>query len=126
MNGENVRNKAPAKSSSVFFPESTPKKRNALRSRPNVLKFQEKAKARSGLRSKNGHTWGRNQVDQWRTGRFVTSGVTSLPVPGFDVLKAGVRNACEKIQGVWINHSSDRTSLGEPSKTPAVGISRSV
>src|SRR5438477_12579931 len=112
MNGENVRNKAPARSSRVFRPESTPKNRNALRSRPNVLKFQEKAKARSGLRRKNGHIWGRNQVDQWRTGRFVTGGVTSPPVPGFEALKAGVRSACEKIHGVCINQSSVRPSLG--------------
>src|SRR2546423_13122814 len=125
MKGEKVRKSAPAKSSSVLPPVRRPKKRKALRRRPNVLKFQEKEKARSGLRKKNGHIWGRNQVDQWCTGRLVTSGVTSLPMLGFDAPNAGVRDAWEKIHGVWISHSSERTSFGEPSSTPAVGISRS-
>src|SRR2546423_7491839 len=124
MKGEKVRKSAPAKSSSVLPPVRRPKKRKALRRRPNVLKFQEKEKARSGLRKKNGHIWGRNQVDQWCTGRLVTSGVTSLPMLGFDAPNAGERDAWEKINGVWISHSSERTSFGEPSSTLPIGISR--
>src|SRR2546423_13894374 len=59
MKGEKGRKSAPAKSSSVLPPVRRPKKRKALRRKPNVLKFQEKEKAHSGLRKKNGHIWGR-------------------------------------------------------------------